>query len=352
MINKLEDRYIKDNNKWFCKSCSCELYTGKKKYSSFCSCLSKTEQSSIYENYLSDFYKIHNNIYECSKCGQNITSGREKHYFSCLGIGTRRSQEKSTLNPTLFSKYCDMGCGQESKFFYNSCKAYCCKLGAKCPTKVEKDRQKKLGKNPFEGKTHPRGMLGKIPYNKGLTKETSEIVARTGLAIKQAFLLHGDKRKKKHHTQEAKDKISDNMKQRYASGWETICGRAKKYKHISPIAGEISVDGTWELAFAKMLDKVNIQWNRNKKRFPYINLDSEDSTYQPDFFVSAWNTYIEVKGYQTDLDDCKWTQFNEPLLIVKREHIKVIKKWLNNHKDIDSRNFFDLIKESTKEKNL
>lgn len=352
MYIKLEDKYIKENYNWFCKICHCEIYSGKKKYLSTCSCLSKKEQFLIYTNYLNNFYNINNDLYECNKCGQLIKSAREKHVFFCNGLGKTHFKLDPNSRSDLFSKYCDMGCGQEAKFFHKNGKSYCCKLGAKCPTKVSKDREKKKGINPFEGKEHPKGMLGKTAYNKGLTKETSEIVAKTGLLIKQAFLEKGDQRKKKHHTEESRNKISQNMKQRYASGWESICGRAKKYKHISPIAGEVSVDGTWELAFAKMLDKVNIQWNRNKKRFPYINLDSEDSTYQPDFFVSAWNTYIEVKGYQTDLDDCKWLQFNEPLLIVKREHIKTIKKWLKNNEIIDSDCFFDLIKESTKDRNL
>ncbi len=354
MTIKLKDNYIKNDTHWFCKTCDGEIYSGKKKYIKMCSCLDKKEQFSIYEDYLSNFYTInpskYGSKYICKKCNHLISNTREQHAFYCLGLGTRRSSECFNSKSELFSKYCDMGCGQESKFFYKSGKSYCCNLGAKCPVKVSIDRQKKLGKNPLAGKIHP--MLGVTSPNKGKTKETSEIVAKQALSIKNTIKLNGHNWTGKKHSAETKLKFSEGMKERYASGWEPVCGRAKKYKHSSPIAGNITVDGTWELSFAQMLDKVNIPWNRNRKRFDYIKPNNEESTYQPDFFVPSWNTYIEVKGYQTDLDDCKWKQFNEPLLIVKKSHIYTIKKWLKNNENIDSNLFFDLIKESTKENNL
>jgi hypothetical protein len=68
-------------------------------------------------------------------------------------------------------------------------------------------------------------------------------------------------------------KISENMRSRYAHGWQPTCGRCKKYKHFSKIAGNISVDGTWELRVAKYLDSIGVQWERNIKRFDYIRPD-------------------------------------------------------------------------------
>jgi hypothetical protein len=120
-------------------------------------------------------------------------------------------------------------------------------------------------------------------------------------------------------------KIKENMLQRYANGWETQCGRAKKIDYESPIAGKIKVDGNWELAVAKYLDSINVKWIRNKKRFDYINLVNKKSTYCPDFWVEDWNTFIEVKGYETDLDRCKWRQFLNPLEIWKKDKLKELK---------------------------
>ena len=73
------------------------------------------------------------------------------------------------------------------------------------------------------------------------------------------------------------------------------------------------------------MDNINVKWERNKKRFKYINLNDKKSTYCPDFYIHDWNTYLEVKGYQTDLDECKWSQFKEPLLIWKRKELKDLK---------------------------
>jgi hypothetical protein len=350
MLGQIEEQYTKKNNNWFCTECHGEIYSGKKLYKSLCSCSSKIEQQSIYTNYLKQYYLVQGNEYICNKCNMNIKSTREKHALNCKGLGTRDNPSPKAVDPSLFSPLCDLGCGQKSNFFYKSGKAYCSHMSNNCPVKKEKDRLKKINSNNFLNYIHPN--LGKVPHNKGLTKENSEVVARGSLAIKKAFELHGDKRKNKNHTAESKAKLSEKIKERYASGWEPICGRAKKYKHSSPIAGEISVDGTWELSFAQMLDKIEVKWIRNKKRFDYINLEGEESTYQPDFFVYEWNTFIEVKGYQTDLDNCKWRQFNEPLLVVKKNHIRKIKQWLKEDKVFNKGEIYELIKDSTKENNL
>ena len=125
----------------------------------------------------------------------------------------------------------------------------------------------------------------------------------------------------KKHSEETKLKMSESKNALYASGWECIAGRCKKYDYESPIAGKIKVDGSWELAFCKFADEHKLSWMRNKKRFPYIKPDGKHSTYQPDFYVEDWGSYVEVKGYETDLDKAKWSQFPEPLVILRKEQI-------------------------------
>lgn len=119
--------------------------------------------------------------------------------------------------------------------------------------------------------------------------------------------------------------MSESKNRLYASGWEPTCGRCKKHKYTSLIAGEISVDGTWELITAKHLDSLGVKWIRNKQRFVYIRPDGKTATYQPDFFVEDWNTFVEVKGYQTKLDDAKWAQFPHRLEVWKRDKIESIR---------------------------
>lgn len=118
------------------------------------------------------------------------------------------------------------------------------------------------------------------------------------------------------------DKIRLKINERYKNGWEVRCGRCKKIDYDSPIAGKIKLDGNWEVRVATYFDKLGVKWLRNKKRFEYVNLIGKKSTYCPDFFIEDWNTYLEVKGYETELDKCKWMQFTEKLLVWKKQDLK------------------------------
>ena len=134
----------------------------------------------------------------------------------------------------------------------------------------------------------------------------------------------------KKHTEESKKKLSDKINERYTNGWECVAGRCKKYSYSSPIAGEIKVDGSWELIFCRYADASGLTWTRNTKRFGYIKPDGKSSTYLPDFFVEEWNCYVEVKGYETDLDKAKWDQFPEKLKILRRKEIGELDEWLKS----------------------
>lgn len=154
---------------------------------------------------------------------------------------------------------------------------------------------------------------GSVAWNKGKTGQDTS-----------SWKKHKSGYVGKKHSEETKKKMSEIKKNLYLSGWEPVCGRSKKYEYESQIAGSIKVDGTWELAVAEFLDSLKIFWNRNKKRFPYIKPDGNQSTYQPDFIIDNF-IYLEVKGYETDLDKCKWSQFTEPLIVFRKKEIDEIK---------------------------
>ena len=126
-------------------------------------------------------------------------------------------------------------------------------------------------------------------------------------------------------SQESKERHREarraEMHKRYASGWQPTCGRCKKIDHDSPIAGKVKVDGTWELKVAEFLDKQSFNWIRNTTRFKYVNPKGKTSTYCPDFYLIDLDAYIEVKGYETDLDKCKWSQFKEKLIVLKKTEV-------------------------------
>lgn len=126
-------------------------------------------------------------------------------------------------------------------------------------------------------------------------------------------------------TDDQKEKVRNESSiriiKRYESGWLPKAGRCEKYTYESVIAGIVKLDGTWELAVAKWLDKNKFNWIRNTKRFPYYDTNNKLRHYTPDFYVEELGGYLEVKGYETELDRCKWLQFKEPLTVWKKEQI-------------------------------
>lgn len=168
---------------------------------------------------------------------------------------------------------------------------------------------------------------GKSPWNKGLNKASDERL--NSLSKKLSISMKGNlKCTGKALTLEKENlrisKIRDKINQRYSEGWEVKCGRAPKLDYESLIAGKIKIDGSWELAVAKYLDLLKVRWIRNKQRFVYY-VNNKSSTYCPDFYVFDWNCFIEVKGYQTKLDEIKWNQFPHQLEIWKKEKLKNLK---------------------------
>ena len=69
------------------------------------------------------------------------------------------------------------------------------------------------------------------------------------------------------------------------------------------------------------MDAEKWNWKRNTERFAYINLSGKISHYTPDFYVEELGGYLEVKGYETELDRCKWKQFKNNLTIWKKDTI-------------------------------
>ena len=95
---------------------------------------------------------------------------------------------------------------------------------------------------------------------------------------------------------------------------------SKRCIYESKFAGRVSLDSTWELAYAKYLDKNKIQWKRNLIKFPY-RYKKKLCYYIPDFFLIEENVYIEVKGFETDRDEAKWKDFPYELIVLRKEDL-------------------------------
>lgn len=73
-------------------------------------------------------------------------------------------------------------------------------------------------------------------------------------------------------------------------------GRCKWYTHIKPDEVEIKCQGTWELAFAKWLDKNQLEYETHKGRIPYVDKNGVKRNYYPDFYVHAWSQFVDIKN--------------------------------------------------------
>jgi hypothetical protein len=103
-----------------------------------------------------------------------------------------------------------------------------------------------------------------------------------------------------------------------------VCGRTKiiEYKGIN-------LHGKWELCVAEWLDSNNITWDRNTHTFPYM-YNNQIHTYFPDFYLTEYDLYVEVKGHQVERDLYKW-QTLDNLIVFKAHEIKLIR---NNQLDL------------------
>lgn len=185
-----------------------------------------------------------------------------------------------------------------------------------------KNIRKDLGNNYWKN-GHPKGSTGGTSL-KGKTYE--EIFGIEYAKIQKQIRSQNSNRSSwTNISEERKNELREEQRNRilnrYETGWMPKAGRCKKIKYYSPIAGEILLDGTWELAVAIYLDNMKYNWKRNTKRFPYINLKGKLSHYTPDFYVEELGGYLEVKGYETDLDRCKWSQFKNQLTVWKKDNI-------------------------------
>lgn len=132
------------------------------------------------------------------------------------------------------------------------------------------------------------------------------------------------KKMPRSHGESAREKCRIAINKRYDAGWQPRAGRCDKLEYISPIAGRIFVDGTWEYKYAVYLDTLGIQWRRNTKRFEYW-YEGKLRKYIPDFYIVDSDGYIEIKGYTTEKDLAKWSQFPHTLTVLGKIELKQLK---------------------------
>ena len=185
----------------------------------------------------------------------------------------------------------------------------------------EKSRNSKAQHEPYcRSNPNPKtkkpsfGMLGKTiigrrPNTNPMTEEGKEVIRESN--------------KNRIWTTASLTKLSISMKRAVENNPEAYSSSNRgRVKQI--IYNDIKFQGNWELDFYKWCISHNIECVRNSTGFEYVW--NGIRTYFPDFYLPKKEVYVEVKGYKTDRDAAKWTQFPNKLIIIEKKDIIAINR--------------------------
>jgi hypothetical protein len=123
-------------------------------------------------------------------------------------------------------------------------------------------------------------------------------------------------------TLEQRQQHSRSMRKAVLENPESYRGRFNRGRCPVVYKGE-SYDSRWELVVKKHLDSLGVTSTREVEPQDYRYL-SVTRSYFPDFFLPDLKAYVEVKGFVTKRDFCKWKSFEGKLLILTKLSIRQI----------------------------
>ena len=114
----------------------------------------------------------------------------------------------------------------------------------------------------------------------------------------------------------SKEKISKSVNNRIESGTWHVSLAKNMWKEYNGM----KFHGSWEVEYAKWLDRNSIRWRKPTETFRYT-FQGKVKRYTPDFYLIDDQTYIEVKGYETEKDRAKWAQFPLKHRVLKKKDL-------------------------------
>lgn len=165
---------------------------------------------------------------------------------------------------------------------------------------------------------------GRVAWNKGLTKDTSK-------SIRKAAITYASNRRAGKHKQlavnsmdsiEVRARHKAKMKEIYAKYHK---GHTKGFKQ--GYYKNIWCDSSWELAYLIYLYEHNIPVHRNKEGFKY-EWEGNEHTYFPDFYLDECKYFVEIKGYMSERDTSKISQFPYPIIILQENEMLPILEYV------------------------
>jgi len=210
----------------------------------------------------------------CSKCGLEISNNNyNKHFKSCDGnIKIRYKLDHTDLN----CKFCGKECKNKNSLINHE---LWCDLN---PNHRSKDI--------FYTESFKNANRSHTGWNKGLTKETDERVAKQAQTNRLNWELGINKRIDYHHSEEVKDKIRNKaLSNKYVR-------KCKKTEPYTKKDGEIvMLDSSFEVRVAIILDKLCINWNRPEP-INWVDSEGRVHNYFADFYLVDYDIYLDPKN--------------------------------------------------------
>jgi len=159
---------------------------------------------------------------------------------------------------------------------------------------------------------HPKPEKSSPPFCKIKFRECKQ--------CKQPFLLYRNKNNsyttRKTCSDACKSTLLSNQAKKHNLGgnWNR-----KSTWYISPIAGRVHLESSWELKLAKDLDFNLINWNRPKRSFVWISKKQTSHKYYPDFYLPDYDCYIDPKNEFLQMQDEFKIKY-----VIKHHNIKLL----------------------------
>lgn len=182
---------------------------------------------------------------------------------------------------------------------------YCCPVCSKVFSK--RGIVSHLWKAHKEGISHrPSTGKGRVPWNKGLTKENDNRIALAAKKIKEAV----SNSIKNGTFKVCKMSIDARNRQSKRMSSKNLGGRSKWFD----IDGK-KVQGTWEKRIAEKMVSLEITWERGTRHSVQYLLDEKERTYTPDFYLKEIDCLLEIKGYW-------WGHDKEKMTLIMKQDLK------------------------------
>ena len=240
---------------------------------------------------------------KCKYCGNDISYDKRHNDCCCRECSYKlRGEMISNNNKIINNKLCE-------NLFCQYCNKQFKSLNSLKQHEIYCKENPNHKESPFVKYNKNRESV----WNKGLTKETDQRVAKAAKTLNDKLASGEIVFKGTPHTEEFKKMASINAKKNKLGGWHSS-------QHI--IYNGIRLDSSFELHVAKSLDENNIKWIR-PTYFIWIDKDGKDHRYYPDFYLPEYDVYLDPKN------DWLITNINSKFGITDTEKIHMVEKQNN-----------------------